>query len=129
MTTIRLKSYNKNAAKMDCRDIINKLNEVGLECPTFVAKSVAKLPLAIPDAFNLAKISKDRRSFYALSCLQKDFRYVMVICADIEPVTSELLHNLINKQNARRAIFSDSSEFDSSDESCVDGENCDTDAN
>ena len=59
MTTIRLKSYNKNTAKMDCRDIINKLNEVGLECPTFVSISVAKLPLATLDAFNLAKISKD----------------------------------------------------------------------
>ena len=49
---------------MDCRDIINKLNEVGLECPTFVAISVAKLPLATLDAFNLAKISKDRRACY-----------------------------------------------------------------
>ena len=54
MTTIRLKSYNKNAAKIDCRNIINKLNEVGLEGPTFVAKSVSKLPLETPDAFNLA---------------------------------------------------------------------------
>ena len=142
MTTIRRKSYNKNAAKMDCRDIINKLNEVSLECPTCVAKSVAKLPLATPDAFNLTKISKDitnilrieehvTTSFYALSCLQKDFRYVMGKCADIEPLTRKIesLHNLVNKQNARRAIFSDSSESDSSDESCVDGENCDTDAN
>ena len=48
-----------NAAKMDFRDIINKLNEVGLECPTFVAKSVAKLPLATTEAFNMANISKD----------------------------------------------------------------------
>ena len=141
---IRLKSYNKNAAKMDCRDIINKLNEVGLECPTFVAKSVAKLPLANHDAFNLTKISKDianilrieehvTTSFYALSCLQKDFRYVMDKCADIEPLTRKIesLHNLLNKQNARRVIFSDSSESDSNsnDESCVDVENYDTDAN
>ena len=144
MTTIRLKSYNENAAKMDCRDIINKLNEVGLECPTFVAKSVAKLPLATPDAFNLTKISKDianilrieehvTTSFYALSCLQKDFRYVMDKCADIEPLTRKIesLHNLLNKQNARQVIFSDSGESDSNsnDESCVDVENYDTDTN
>ena len=52
-------------------------------------------------------------------------------CAAIEPLTCKIesLHNLLNKQNARRAIFSDSSESDSSDESCVDGENCDMDAN
>ena len=86
---------------MDSRDIINRLNEVGLECPTFVAKSVAKLHLATPDAFNLAKISKDitnilrieehvTTSFYALSCLQKGFRYVMDKCADIEPLTRKI---------------------------------------
>ena len=100
MTPIGLKSYNKNAAKMDCRDIINKLNEVSLECPTVVAKSVVKHPLAASDAFNLAKISKDitnilridehvTTSFYALSCLQKDFRYVMDKC---EPVTRSFLN-------------------------------------
>ena len=59
MSTFILKSYNKNAAKMDCRDIINKLIEVGLECPTCVAKMVAKLLLATPEIFNLSKISKD----------------------------------------------------------------------
>ena len=31
MTTIRLKSYNKDAAKFYCRNMINKLNEVGLD--------------------------------------------------------------------------------------------------
>ena len=77
------------------------LNEVGLQCPTFVAKSEAKLPLATPDVFNLAKISEDitnilrisehvTTSFYALSCLQKDFRYVMDKCADIEPLTRKI---------------------------------------
>ena len=51
--------------------------------------------------------------------------------AVIEPLTPKIesLHNLLNKQNARRAIFSDHSESDPSDESCVDGENCDTNAN
>ena len=114
MTAIRFKSYNKNAARMDCHDIINKLNEVALDCTIFVAKSVAKLPIATPDAFSLAKISKDitnilkieehvTTSFYALSCLQKDFRYVMDKCADIEPMTRKIesLHNLVMKQNAR----------------------------
>ncbi len=58
-TDMRLRKYNVDAAKLDSRDIINKLNEVGLECPVFVAKTVAKLPLAAADAFDLAKISND----------------------------------------------------------------------
>ena len=69
-------------------------------------------------------------SFYALACL-RNFRYVMDKCAYIELLTRniESLHKLLNKHNAGQAIFSDSSKSDSSDESCVDGENCNTDAN
>ena len=44
MTAIILKSYNKNTARMDCRDIINKLNEVCLDCPTFVANRLQSSP-------------------------------------------------------------------------------------
>ena len=54
-------------------------------------------------------------------------------CADIEPLTRKIesLHNLLNKQHVRQVIFSDSSESDSNsnDESSVDVENYDTDAN
>ena len=75
--------------------MLNKLNEVGLDnCPSFVAKSMNQLPMTTPDAFNMAKVSKDIASvmkiedkiitsFYALSCLQKDFKYVMDKCASI----------------------------------------------
>ena len=121
MTTIRLKSYNKYACKLDCRDMINKLNEVGLDCPTFVAKSVDKMPLATPDAFNLAKISKDisevlkiennvMTSFYALSCLQKDFKYVMDKCANIDVLSAKLdsLQTSIDKRHVIHKIYSDS---------------------
>ena len=87
MMASRLKFHTKNAAKLDCRDIVSKkLNEVGSDCPTFVAKSVDKLPLATADAFNLANISKDitsvlkiedhvKTSFYGLSCLWKNLMY------------------------------------------------------
>ena len=37
-TAIRLKKYNVDWARLDCRDIINKLNEVGVDCPIFVAQ-------------------------------------------------------------------------------------------
>ena len=58
-TTICKKNYNIDAARLDCQDIINVFNEAGLNCPTFVCKSVVKLPIATTDAFNLAKILKD----------------------------------------------------------------------
>ena len=32
--TFRFKTYNKDAAKMNCKGMLNKLNEVGLDnCP------------------------------------------------------------------------------------------------
>ena len=100
--TFRFKTYNKDAAKMDCRDMLNKLNEVGLDnCPSFVAKSMNQLPMTTPDAFNMAKLSKDIASvmkiednvitsFYALSCLQKDFKYMMDKCASIDILTKQI---------------------------------------
>ena len=136
MTTIRLKSYNKDASKLDCRDMINKLNEVGLDCPTFVAKSVDKMPLATPDAFNLAKISKDisevlkiennvMPSFYALSCLQKDFKYVMDKCANIDVLSAKLdaLQTSIDKRHVRQIVYSSSDD----DSITVDKETTDVD--
>ena len=69
--------------RLDGRDIFNKLNEFGVDGPIFVAKDVSKLPLATPDAFDLAKISRNindvikveenvMSSFTALSCMQND---------------------------------------------------------
>ena len=136
MTTIRLKSYNKDASKLDCRDMINKLNEVGLDCPTFVAKSVDKMPLATPDAFNLAKISKDisevlkiennvMTSFYALSGLQKDFKYVMDKCANIDVLSAKLdaLQTSIDRRHVRQIVYSSSDD----DSITVDKETTDVD--
>ena len=126
--TFRFKTYNKDAAKMDCRDMLNKLNEVGLDnCPSFVAKSMNRLPMTTPDAFNMAKLSKDIASvlkiednvvtsFYALSCLQKDFKYVMDKCASIDILTKQIdnLQQSIDKRYSRRIFDSDSSDSDSS---------------
>ena len=79
-TDMRFKKYNIDSARLDGRDIVNKLNEVGVDCPIFIAKDVSTLPLATPDTFDLAKISKNindvmkieenvMSSFTALSCL------------------------------------------------------------
>ena len=128
--TFRFKTYNKDATKMDCRDMdmLNKLNEVGLDnCPSFVAKPINQLPMTTPDAFNMAKLSKDVASvmkieynvitsFYALSCLQKDFKYVMDKCASIDILTKQIdnLQQSMDKRYNRRIIDSASSDSDSS---------------
>ena len=52
-TALCFKSYRMDAAKLDCRDIITKMNEIGTECPTFVAKNVSLLPPTTADMFNL----------------------------------------------------------------------------
>ena len=55
-------------------------------------------------------------SFYALSCLQKNFKYVMDRCASIDILTKQIgnLQQSIDKRNSRRIIDSDSSDSDSS---------------
>ena len=121
--TFRFKTYNKDKAKMNCRDMLNKLNEVVLDnCPSFVAKSMNRLPMTTPDAFNMAKLSNDVASVLkiednvALSCLQKDFKYVIDKCASIDILTKQIdnLQQSIDKRNSRRIIDSDSSDSDSS---------------
>ena len=37
-SALRLKTYRIDAAKLHCRDIITKMNEIGTDCPSFVAK-------------------------------------------------------------------------------------------
>ena len=125
MTAARFRSYNKDAAKMDSRDIVIKLNEVGCNCPTFVAKEIAKLPLTTPDAFDLANISKDIddvlrikenviNSFTTSTCLQNDFQLVLKQSNKIDELSENVssLKLLVDKKQARRVIVSSDSDTD-----------------
>ena len=58
-TNMRLKTYRTEAAKHDCVDIINKLNEVGANCPTFVAVNLNHIPITTADPFDLSKICRN----------------------------------------------------------------------
>ena len=51
-----MKTYKVDVAKPNFRDVITKMNEVGANCPVFVAAILAKLPVITADAFNLAKM-------------------------------------------------------------------------
>ena len=123
---IRLKKYNVDSARLDCRDIINKLNEVGVDCPIFVAQDVGKLPLATPDTFDLAKISKNIcevmkidenvvSSFTALSCLQNDFQAVIQICAKIDGLVRDISDVKLAISKRLRNVISDTSTSDDDD--------------
>ncbi len=116
-TNIRLKKYNIDAAKLDCRDIISKMNELGVKCPIYVAQDVTKLPLATPDAFDLAKISRDiadvmtihehvLSSFTVLSCLQNDFKSVLNNCSKIGDLEQQIssLKLLVENQHAYHTL-------------------------
>ena len=87
-TNMRLKTYRTEAAKHDCVDIINKLNEVGANCPTFVVANLNHIPITTADSFDLSKICRNiemvrklensvTNSFATLSCLQSDFSIVL----------------------------------------------------
>ena len=55
-------NISQREGKNDCQDIINKLNEVGLNSPMFVTADVNNLPLATENAFDLnvnAKLLSD----------------------------------------------------------------------
>ena len=56
-TALRLKAYCVEAAKLNCCDIISKMNEAGVHCPSFVVLNIAKLPIVTADSFNIAKLS------------------------------------------------------------------------
>ena len=125
-TAIRLKKYNVDSARLDCRDIINKLNEVGVDCPIFVAQDVGKLPLATPDTFDLAKISKNIcevmkieenvvSSFTALSCLQNDFQAVIQNCAKIDGLVRDITDVKLAISKRVRNVISDTSTSDDDD--------------
>ena len=125
-TALRMKTYRVDVAKLNCRDIITKMNEVGVNCPVFVAANLAKLPIITADAFNLVKMSKDissvlnieqnvDNSLATLACLQNDFKAVLEKCSKIDNIAEDLnnLKSAVEKRNARRIIVSDSSASES----------------
>ena len=102
------------------------MNEVGVNCPVFVAANLAKLPIITADAFNLVKMSKDissvlnieqnvDNSLATLACLQNDFKAVLEKCSKIDNIAEDLnnLKSAVEKRNARRIIVSDSSASES----------------
>ena len=102
-TKLRLKTYrNDEKAKRDCEDIIVKFNEVGSDCPRFVAADLSNVPVTTSDAFDFAKLSKNieyvlnlesrvSESFATLSCLQIDFKSILHKCNKIDMLTDEIM--------------------------------------
>ena len=100
-TKIRYRIYHNEKAKHDCQDIINKLNEVGLNSPMFVAADVNNLPLATADAFDLnvnAKRLSDCLSLETdvksvttiMSLFQNDFKTVLEHCSQISSIKADV---------------------------------------
>ena len=100
-TKLRLKTYKIDKAKNDCVDIINKFNEVGSNCPMFVAANLANVPIVSADAYDLAKLSMHiesvlklenqvASSFEALACLQVDFKTVLQKCSKIDMLSQDI---------------------------------------
>ena len=121
-TALRLITYRVNGPKLNCRDIISKMNEVGANCPIFVAVNIAKLPIVTADAFSIAKITKDFSSILnieqhvinsltTLADLQNDMRAVVDKCSMIDTISGDLdtLKSAVNRCIIRRRIESDSS--------------------
>ena len=100
-TNMRLKTYRKEAAKHDCVDMINKLNEIGANCSTFVAANLNHIPTTTADSFDLSKLCRNiemvrklensvTNSFATLSCLQSDFSVVLKKCSKIDLLIDEM---------------------------------------
>ena len=98
-TKIRNKTYKKEKSKLNCQDIINKFNEVGEDCPMFVAADVNNLPLATVDAFDLNAISNNlatvlqmnsevKAAFTAISLLQTDLKSVLAKLSDADSMNA-----------------------------------------
>ena len=139
-TALRFKSYRMDAAKLDCRDIITKMNEIGTECPTFVAKNVSLLPPTTADMFNLTKITNSIKdilkiestvveSFGIMGCLQKDLDTMLEKFKVIDNLVQSVdaMKLAVDKRSARRIIESESSssDSDSGDETISDSSSID----
>ena len=79
-----------------------KFNEVGSNCPSFVAADLSNVPITTSDAFDLVKLSKNiecvlnlesrvSESFATLSCLQIDFKSILHKGNKIDMLTDELM--------------------------------------
>ena len=98
------------------------MNEVGANCPIFVAVNIAKLPIVTADAFSIAKITKDfsyeqnvMTSLTTLADLQNDVRAVVDKCSTIDTISEDIdaLKSAVNRCIVRRRIESDSSTLES----------------
>ena len=121
-SALRLKTYRIDAAKLHCRDIITKMNEIGTDCPSFVVKNISLLPIATPDAFDLANITNNigevmklestvLDSFGILGCLQRDLGTIMEKFKVMDSLiqSGDEMKLAMDKRCARRIIESDSS--------------------
>ena len=58
-TNMHLETYRTEAAKHAYVDIINKLNGVGANCPTFVVTNLNHFPITTAASFDLSKIPRN----------------------------------------------------------------------
>ena len=143
-TKIRNKTYKKETSKLNCQDIINKLNEVGEDCPLFVAADVNNLTLATVDAFDLNAISNNlvtvlqmngdvKAAFTAISLLQNDLKSILAKLSDADSMNAsatDLKRNSCPEHSAEDIAEESPIDYDKvSDSSSESNESsCDADA-
>ena len=143
-TKIRNKTYKKEKSKLNCQDIINKFNEVGEDCPMFVAADVNNLPLATVDAFDLNAISNNlatvlqmnsevKAAFTAISLLQTDLKSVLAKLSDADSMNAsaaDLKKNSCPEHSAEDIAGESPIDYDNDSDSSSEsnGSSCDADA-
>ena len=92
------------------------MNEIGTDCPSFVAKNISLLPVATPDAFDLAKITNNIGEVMKLeSTVLVSFDIGLGTIMEKFKVMDSLIQSVVemklamDKRCARRIIESDSS--------------------
>ena len=117
------------------RDIIDRLNEVGLAAPQFVAQNLTNMPPTALGGFDIAKIVKSLADmaevFGVLKCLQEDLGTVQHQFAGLQNLTKEVASikemlgaklvskpetKVANRHNAEPNRINDNSSSDSSEE-------------
>ena len=143
-TKIRNKTYKKEKSKLNCQDILNKFNEVGEDCPMFVAADVNNLPLATVDAFHLNAISNNlatvlqmnsevKAAFTAISLLQTDLKSVLAKLSDADSMNAsaaDLKKNSCPEHSAEDIAEESPIDYDNDSDSSSEsnGSSCDADA-